>query len=64
MLSLYVQVSDGAAAVMLMRRSHAAALGLPVLATVRSYAVAGVEPDEMGACGGVWAVRPQCLSWS
>lgn len=42
------QVSDGAAAVMLMRRSHAAALGLPVLATVRSYAVAGVEPDEMG----------------
>lgn len=42
------QVSDGAAAVMLMRRSMADTLGLKPLGVVRSYAVAGVEPDEMG----------------
>jgi acetyl-CoA acyltransferase 1 len=42
------QVSDGAAAVMLMKRSKAEELKLPVLGRFRSYAVAGVEPGIMG----------------
>ena len=42
------QVSDGAAAVLLARASTAAALQLPVLAVLRSYAVVGVPPDVMG----------------
>ena len=40
--------SDGAAAVVLMRRSHADALGLAPLARFVSFAVAGVDPDVMG----------------
>jgi acetyl-CoA acyltransferase len=42
------QVSDGAAAALLMAREKAQALGLPVLGVLRSYAVVGVEPDIMG----------------
>ncbi|NXW63878.1 THIKB thiolase, partial [Eurystomus gularis] len=42
------QVSDGAAAVLLARRSKAAQLGLPVLGVLRSFAVVGVPPDVMG----------------
>ncbi|XP_004635291.1 3-ketoacyl-CoA thiolase, peroxisomal [Octodon degus] len=42
------QVSDGAAAVLLARRSKAEELGLPILGILRSYAVAGVPPDIMG----------------
>lgn len=42
------QVSDGAAAVLLMRRSKAQQLGLPVLAKFVAYAVAGVPPRVMG----------------
>ncbi|CAH6777540.1 3-ketoacyl-CoA thiolase B, peroxisomal [Phodopus roborovskii] len=42
------QVSDGAAAVLLARRSKAEELGLPVLGVLRSYAVVGVPPDIMG----------------
>jgi acetyl-CoA acyltransferase 1 len=42
------QVSDGAAAVLLMKRSLASSLGLKPLGTVKAYAVAGVPPDEMG----------------
>ncbi|XP_030053811.1 3-ketoacyl-CoA thiolase, peroxisomal isoform X2 [Microcaecilia unicolor] len=42
------QVSDGAAAVLLAKRSKAAQLGLPVLGVLRSYAVVGVPPDIMG----------------
>ncbi|XP_054847392.1 3-ketoacyl-CoA thiolase, peroxisomal [Eublepharis macularius] len=42
------QVSDGAAAVLLARRSRASQLGLPVLGVLRSYAVVGVPPDVMG----------------
>jgi acetyl-CoA acyltransferase 1 len=42
------QVSDGAAAVLMMRRSTAATLGLPVLAVFRSFAVVGVPPAIMG----------------
>jgi acetyl-CoA acyltransferase len=42
------QVSDGAAAALIMAREKAQALGLPVLGVLRSYAVVGVEPDIMG----------------
>uniref|UniRef100_A0A8C6XLX9 Acetyl-CoA acyltransferase 1 n=1 Tax=Naja naja TaxID=35670 RepID=A0A8C6XLX9_NAJNA len=42
------QVSDGAAAVLLARRSAAAQLGLPVLGVLKSFAVVGVPPDVMG----------------
>mmetsp|Transcript_56984 Transcript_56984/g.105361 ORF Transcript_56984/g.105361 Transcript_56984/m.105361 type:complete len:427 (-) Transcript_56984:127-1407(-) len=42
------QVTDGAALVLLARRSAAQKLGLPILARMRSYAVVGVEPTLMG----------------
>lgn len=42
------QVSDGAAGVVLMRRSEAHTRGLPVLGCFRAYAVAGVDPSVMG----------------
>lgn len=42
------QVSDGAAAVLAMRRSVAKKLGLPILGRFVSYAVAGVPPSIMG----------------
>lgn len=42
------QVSDGAAAVLLMRRSKAQELGMPVIGCFRGYKVSGVRPDEMG----------------
>lgn len=42
------QVSDGAAAVLLMRRSEAERLNLPILGTFRGYKVAGVPPEIMG----------------
>lgn len=42
------QVSDGAAAVLLGRRSAVEALGLPVLGILRAAAVVGVPPDVMG----------------
>ena len=42
------QISDGAAAVLLMSRERARELGLPVLATIRATAVAGVDPEIMG----------------
>lgn len=42
------QTSDGAAAVILARRSKARELGLPVLGVLRSYAVVGVPPAIMG----------------
>lgn len=42
------QVSDGAAAVLMMRRSKARELGLKPLARFLSYAVAGVPPSIMG----------------
>ena len=42
------QVSDGAAAVLVMRRRVAKAHGLPVLGVVRSYSVVGVPPSLMG----------------
>ncbi|XP_075683447.1 3-ketoacyl-CoA thiolase, peroxisomal [Rhinoderma darwinii] len=42
------QVSDGAAAVLLAKRSTAAQLGLPVMGVLKSFAVVGVPPDIMG----------------
>lgn len=41
-------ITDGAAAVMLMSRKKAKELGLKPLATIRSYAYAGLEPERMG----------------
>jgi acetyl-CoA C-acetyltransferase len=41
-------LNDGAAAVVVMSRSKAAELGLKPLATIRSYASAGVDPSMMG----------------
>lgn len=41
-------MSDGAAAILLARRSKAEELGLPILGILRSYAVVGVPPDIMG----------------
>jgi len=42
------QTSDGAAAVMVMSKEKAKALGLKPLATFRGYQVAGVDPEVMG----------------
>lgn len=42
------QVSDGAAAVLLMKRSKAVELGAPVIGVFKSFAVVGVNPTEMG----------------
>jgi acetyl-CoA acyltransferase len=52
--------SDGAAAVVLMRRSKAEELGLTPLARFVSFAVAGVDPDVMGV-GPIKAV-PKALA--
>lgn len=41
-------LNDGAAAVLLMSADKAKALGLPVLATIKAYANAGVDPAIMG----------------
>ena len=49
-------LNDGAAAVLLMSASKAAALGLPVLARIKAYANAGVDPAIMGI-GPVSATR-------
>lgn len=42
------QVSDGAALVLLARRSAAKAMSLPIKARIRSFAVVGVDPVYMG----------------
>ncbi|XP_033762268.1 3-ketoacyl-CoA thiolase B, peroxisomal-like [Pecten maximus] len=42
------QVSDGAAAVLLARRSEAVRLNLPILGVLRGYAVGGCPPEIMG----------------
>jgi len=49
------QLSDGAAALVLMEASEAAKAGLQPLGAFRGYAVAGCEPDEMGI-GPVFAI--------
>ncbi|RKP34818.1 Thiolase, N-terminal domain-containing protein [Dimargaris cristalligena] len=53
------QVSDGAAAVLLMKRKTAQRLGLPVLAKLVSSAVAGVPPRVMGI-GPAFAIPKAC----
>ncbi|MCZ8518609.1 MULTISPECIES: acetyl-CoA C-acyltransferase [Paenibacillus] len=53
------QMSDGAAACVVMSREKADALGLKPLATFRSFALAGVEPEIMGV-GPVEAI-PKAL---
>ena len=42
------QTSDGAAAVVVMSRHKAEALGVPILAVFRGFGVAGVPPEVMG----------------
>lgn len=54
------QLSDGAAAVVLMERAEAERRGLEPLGTYRGMAVAGCEPDEMGI-GPVFAI-PKLLA--
>ncbi|MBI2233465.1 MAG: acetyl-CoA C-acetyltransferase [Micavibrio aeruginosavorus] len=49
-------INDGAAAVVLMRASEAKKRGLPVFATIRSWATAGVDPSVMGT-GPIPAAR-------
>lgn len=49
------QMSDGAAAVVIMDRAAAEAKGLPVLGVMRSYQVVGVPPDIMGV-GPLYAI--------
>lgn len=49
------QLSDGAAALVLMEARHAAAMGLKPLGIYRGMAVAGCPPEEMGI-GPVYAV--------
>ncbi|WP_209425420.1 acetyl-CoA C-acyltransferase [Pararhodobacter sp. SW119] len=49
------QLSDGAAALVLMNADEAARQGLSPMGAFRGYAVAGCEPDEMGI-GPVFAV--------
>lgn len=53
-------INDGAAAVMLMSADKAQALGLPVLAKIKAYANAAVDPAIMGI-GPVDATK-RCLS--
>jgi acetyl-CoA acyltransferase len=54
------QMSDGAAAVVLLERRKAAALGLEARAALRAYAVAGVPPEIMGI--GPVAAVPKALA--
>ena len=49
------QLSDGAAATLLMSRERADRLGIPYKLVFRGFAVSGCEPDEMGI-GPVFAV--------
>ena len=53
------QVSDGAAAVLLMRRSQANKLGLKVMGRFRAFAVSGVPPQIMGV-GPAYAIPKVC----
>ena len=58
-------LNDGAAAVMLMSAEKAKALGLPVLATIKAYASAGLDPTIMGM--GPVPASKKCLDkagWS
>jgi acetyl-CoA acetyltransferase family protein len=54
------QVSDGAAATLVMSRSRAEAIGLPILGVFRAYSVVGVDPAMMGI--GPAKAIPRALS--
>ncbi len=45
----YFQMADGAAGVLLARRSTALKLNLPILAKWVDYALVGVSPNQMAA---------------
>ena len=49
-------INDGAAAVVVMSAEKAKELGVSVLATIKSYASAGLDPKVMG-CGPIYASR-------
>ena len=49
-------INDGAAVVVVMSAEKAKELGVPVLATIKSYASAGLDPKVMG-CGPIYASR-------
>lgn len=53
-------LNDGAAAVIMCSREKADELGLPVLATIKAYANAGVDPSIMGI--GPVSATQRCLS--
>ncbi len=53
-------INDGAAAVVVMRASRAAALGLRPLASIRAYSNAGLDPAYMGM--GPVPASTRCLS--
>jgi len=53
------QISDGAAAVLLMRRSRAEQLKMPILGRFRAFSVVGVPPKVMGI-GPAYAI-PEAL---
>jgi len=53
------QMSDGAAATVVLSREKAEALGVEILGVMRGFAVAGVNPDEMGI--GPVAAVPKLL---
>ena len=53
-------LNDGAAAVVVMRRQKAAELGLPVMAGIRAYSSAGVDPAIMGT--GPIPATQRCLN--
>jgi acetyl-CoA C-acetyltransferase len=48
-------LNDGAAMLVIMAKEKAESLGLPILATIKSYASAGVDPSIMG-----YGVVPAC----
>ena len=52
-------LNDGAAAVMLASKEKAEQLGLPILATIKAYASAGVDPKIMGT--GPIPATQKCL---
>eukprot|EP00897_Mesotaenium_endlicherianum_P001829 jgi/Mesen1/1674/ME000137S00587 len=53
------QVSDGAGAVLLMKRSEAVRRGLPILGVFRSFVAVGVDPAVMGV-GPAVAIPAAC----
>src|SRR5204862_6514251 len=53
-------INDGAAAVVVMSEERAKRQNLPILATIRAYASAGVDPSIMGM--GPWPASEKALA--